>query len=224
VSRTLSASDLNRFYRLTDLKPGPVGTADGQTQGMRSTSNVPVFPEGEVTHPEYGDLDFSPKVLRQYVKNFDDRVRKIDLAVDIDHKNEKAVGWIKRLTYNPGDGVYAEVEWNRLGQAALSDRQYRYISPQFTSEYLDESSGETFKNVLIALTVTNFPFLKDMPAISLSERKRQPRMGRALAEYNRRDRRLFDRMTSTRQAAEHDQKCRLGCQRCATTNPRRSYA
>src|SRR5438309_7348635 len=199
-SRQLSSRDLDRFYRLSEMS-GPVGVADGQTQGMRTTSNVPVFPEGEVTHPEYGDLDFSPKVLRQYVRHFDDKVRKIDLAVDIDHKNEAAVGWVKRLSYSPGDGVRAEVEWNRHGQALLADQQYKYISPQF-GDYTDETTGETYKHVLIALTITNFPFLKDMPQISLSDRKRQPRMDRALAEYSRTDRRLFDRMTSTRKPAE----------------------
>ena len=223
MSNMLNATDLSRFYRLSEMS-GPVGRADGQTQGARTSLAVPVFPEGTVTHPEYGDLDFSPKKLKAYVRHFDDRVRKIDICVDIDHKNEEAVGWVQRVYYSAGAGVYADVSWNRRGQALLADKRYRYISPQF-GDYTDEVTGETFSNVLIALTLTNFPFLKEMPAISLSERKRQPRVDRAraavMAEYSRHDRRLFDRMTSTRKPAQHDQKCRLGCQRCAQTTPRR---
>ncbi len=225
--RRLSARHLERFYTLTDM-PAAAGRADGQTQGgMRTVTNVPVFPEGTVEHPEYGELDFSRTKLLDYVANFDDKVRRIDIAVDIDHKNEDAVGWIKNLSYHPGDGVYAEVEFNQHGQALLSDKRYRYISPQF-GEYVDETSGEKYDNVLIALTITNFPFLKDMPSLSLAEHRPTRLIDRAraavLADYSLADRRLFERLTSTRKAAEHDQKCRLGCQRCAMTTPRRRTA
>jgi Mu-like prophage I protein len=232
VGKTLTASDVRHFYRLTDLKPGPVGRADGQTQGARVTTNVPVFPEGEVEHPEYGTLDFSPENLREYVANWENRVRKIEVPVDLDHKNEEAAGWIQQLSYQPGSGVYATVEWNRHGQELLNDKRYRYLSPQF-GDYTDEQTGETYKNVLIALTLTNFPFLKEMGPVSLSERRRrQPSrlVDRAraalLAEYSHRDRRLFDRelrkLTGRSQTGSRA-ICRSGCSRCthiALTSPR----
>ncbi len=229
MSRTLTAADLRRFYRLVDLKPGPVGRADGQTQGARVTTNVPVFPEGEVEHPEYGTLTFDPMTLREYVRNWENRVRKIDVPVDLDHKNEDAAGWITNVSYQPGNGVYATVEWNRHGQELLNDKRYRYLSPQF-GEYVDEQTGETYKNVLIALTLTNFPFLKQMGPVSLSERRRaQPArlVDRARAAlltegYSASDRRLFERMTRPhrQQDAEQHARCRSGCLRCALTSPR----
>src|ERR1700694_5899163 len=124
--RNLTSRDFNQFFRL----------ADGQTQGKRITNDVPVFPEGQVTHPEYGDLDFSYDKLKSYVRHFDDKVRKIDICVDIDHKNEDAVGWVQRVYYRPDrsdqdPGLFADVEWNRHGQELLADKRYRYISPQF---------------------------------------------------------------------------------------------
>jgi hypothetical protein len=237
-SKKLSSRDLSRFYRLSEMS-GPVGRADGQTQGMRTTTNVPVFPElpkGEfITHPEYGELDFSPKTLREYVKNWEDNVRRTALPVDIDHKNESACGWVKRLYYQPGDGVFADVEWNRLGQRLLADKQYKFISPQF-GDHTNERTGETFKHVVIALTITNFPFLKDMPSVSLSEHSRKPikLVDRArdalLAEgYSNRDRRLYDRelrAMGSRPRPTSSHQCRLGCRVCSLTAPRarRSYA
>jgi hypothetical protein len=227
MSRTLTASDLTRFYRLADLKPGPVGRADGQTQGSRVSTNVPVFPEAEVEHPEYGTLTFDRKTLLQYVKHFADRVRKIDVPCDIDHENKAAAGWLTNLYYVEGDGVFADVEWNRMGQELLSDKRYRYLSPQF-GEFVDEESGETYKNVLIALTLTNFPFLKAMGPVSLSEPSRKPTklVDRArsalLAEYSSRDRRLYDRELRAmgRRPRPTSHQCRLGCRVCSLTAAR----
>lgn len=232
MARTLTQRDLSRFYRLTDMKPGPVGRADGQTQGFRVTTNVPVFPLGTVTHPEYGELDFSEATLREYVRHWEDNTRRIELAVDIDHKNEEAVGWVKRVYFVADEGVYGDVEWNRHGQALLNDRAYKFISPQF-GDHVNEVTGETTKNVLIALTITNFPFLKEMPSISLDERQHRPaklidRARRALLTegYTARDRRLFDRMLHSRKTNLPEQRvpCKQGCMRCVRMSKGRRSA
>lgn len=160
--KRLTEGQLAKFYELKDVKLDDV-------QGARR-SWVPVFPEGHFAHPEYGDLDFTDGELRKYMLNFRQRVRKIDIAVDIDHKNEDAVGWLKDLELRPGIGMFGLVEWNQHGAGLIADKRYRYISPQF-GEYVDEESGTTYDPVLVALTITNFPFLKSMKAIGLRKKE-----------------------------------------------------
>src|SRR5438552_1141489 len=115
--RRLTEQDVVRFVRLTE---GSVAT--GQS------SWVPVFPEGEFLHPDYGRLVFNDVTLSQYITNYTKRVRHIDPCVDIDHKNEQAAGWIVGMEHRPGVGLFAEVRWNSLGRQLLGDKQYRYTS------------------------------------------------------------------------------------------------
>lgn len=161
-AKGLTERQLTNFYELKDV------TLD-DVQGTRR-SWVPVFPEGHFEHPEYGTLDFTLGELRKYVMNFRKKVRKIDIAVDIDHKNEDAVGWLKDLEIREGVGLFGLVEWNQHGAGLIADKRYRYISPQF-GEYVDEESGTTYDPVLVALTITNFPFLKSMAAVKLRKKE-----------------------------------------------------
>lgn len=63
-----------------------------------------------------------------------------NLPVDYDHQLEysavqgtggtaRASGWIKNLTLIEDDGIYADIEWTAAAAAAISSREYRYISP-----------------------------------------------------------------------------------------------
>lgn len=159
LPRSLTAREIERFYRLA----GSAGDI-----GSNRQSWMPVFPEGVFQHPEYGDLVFDETTLPQYIANYRLAVRHIQPCVDIDHRNEEAAGWIADLEWRRGDGLYALIEWNELGASLLLDRRYKYASAQF-GDYVDEATGETYANVLSAVTLTNFPFLKRMPAIQLAE-------------------------------------------------------
>lgn len=55
-------------------------------------------------------------MLDDFIKNFQENKRGVDLAVDINHEpNHKAVGWIKNLAKKGGDAVFATVEWTKEG-------------------------------------------------------------------------------------------------------------
>lgn len=85
-----------------------------------------------------------------------------DLPVDIEHATElrgpegkpaPAVGWITGLEARNG-AVWGRVEWNNSGGVAISERQYRYISPVF----LYDKEGRIVK--LTSAALTNQPNLR----------------------------------------------------------------
>ncbi len=143
------------------------------------SSWIMVMPLGTFHHPLYGTLTFSRAKLAAFQRNFDARVRKIDIALDVDHKagtsDSRAAGWIRKLAFRPAQsnppalaGLYAHIAWTPYGRSLIEKKEYRYFSPEF-GEYTDEISGKKYSNVLIGGALTNRPFLKIMPPVQLAE-------------------------------------------------------
>jgi hypothetical protein len=66
-----------------------------------------------------------------------------------------AAGWIKRLEWRPGDGLWAvDVEWTEAAAQAIAAREYRYVSPVFT---YDPNTGRVIS--LLHAALTNDPAL-----------------------------------------------------------------
>ncbi|MDP2373161.1 phage protease [Reyranella sp.] len=95
-----------------------------------------------------------------------------ELPFDYDHQTvfsavrgvggtAKASGWMKQLEVRD-DGIWARAEWTPAAAAALTDREYRYISPTF----LDTPDGRVVSIWGAALTIT--PAL-DLPAVASTE-------------------------------------------------------
>ena len=139
---------------------------------------VQILPEGHYDHPEFGDIDLTRPVLDELIRNFHERARGIDIALDYDHQarkgDSKAPGWIEALQYRPAlgetpAGLWAHVRWTSIGLADVKGQLYRYLSAEFHPTYHNDITGKDYKNVLMGLTLTNRPFMKNMPAIALSE-------------------------------------------------------
>ncbi len=157
---------------LAQIWAQPVRLAEG-----KRTSWIMLMPEGEYHHPVYGKLNFSHAKLAEFKRNFDNRVRKIDISLDVDHKaaghDSRATGWVKRVTLQGthGDmpaGLWGEIEWTPYGRQLLSDKEYKYFSPEFGT-HTDEATKKKYENVLIGGALTNRPFLKVMPAVQLAD-------------------------------------------------------
>jgi phage I-like protein len=73
-----------------------------------------------------------------------------------------ALGWMKNLGTDAQGAIWAEVEWTDRGREALGKKEYRYISPVFTS-----SAGGEITAILRA-ALTNNPNLS-LPALNSSE-------------------------------------------------------
>ena len=127
---------------------------------------------GQYQHPKYGVLDFSFERLRRLMDSVKNKVRGIDLDIDYDHKTDvamgnKAAGWVRDADVR-NDGLWLLVEWTEPAAQAIKQKEYRYFSPEFLSEWVD-AAGKKFEDVLSGGGITNRPFLKDLLPINLSE-------------------------------------------------------
>jgi len=144
-----------------------------QDVGAVKQSWVQIFRLGRWNHPRYGKLEFTDEIFDGMVKNFNDNIRKVDLAIDSEHQPEKgACAWIKKLENRDG-GLWALVEWTRWGLELVEQGLFRYLSGDFDYEWKDEESGKKYQNVLFGAALTNRPFIKGMSPINLSDFKEE---------------------------------------------------
>lgn len=155
---------------LADVPPGP----DGMPRKW-----IMMLPEGEYDHPEHGKLDISRTLLNELIKNFEAKVRRIDISLDVDHKasqgDTRATGWLEQVQLREaqGDcpaGLWGLTCWTGYGVKFLKDKEYKYFSIEF-GPYEDAETGKKYANVILGGALTNRPFMKQMPAIALGARK-----------------------------------------------------
>lgn len=125
--------------------------------------------EGE--HPAYGKLKITEEHLVSMESNFKSGVTGVDLAVNEDHKKNEAFGWLKDVfrSYD-GQTLFAQVVWNTKGTTALSEKEYRYFSPEFRFNYVHPHTGVEYGPTLLGGALTNYPFLKMNAITELSNK------------------------------------------------------
>lgn len=148
------------------------------SEGAAATPSklVQVIRTGSYKHPSYGNFKITREHLDSFVRNFDEKVRGIDIAVDYKHESEaEAAGWFKKLFVEedaamPGEfRLMASVDWTPVGEDKLLKKEFRYLSADFTLDYVSEDSKK-FGPVLLGAGLTNRPFIKGMePVVQLSE-------------------------------------------------------
>lgn len=127
-----------------------------------------IIPKGQFSHPQYGKLNFNDKFMDEMIANFNDKVLgETQPFVDQDHDQRGAAGWIVGLS-KTAEGIKGVIEWTPVGIELIKNRIYRYFSPTISS-YTDPQSGQRFNNVLRGGALTNMPFLKMLPEITLEE-------------------------------------------------------
>lgn len=148
------------------LTAGGVAFAVELATAQDGTSQPPAWiqltPRGQVTARDSRIFIFDPeKLVAAHLAG------GIDLPIDFDHETEMAMfsgtkparGWIVELQARP-EGLFGRVDWLPDAVAALSARQYRYISPTFWRE----EDGVTARLMKSAALVTS-PAL-GMPAVA----------------------------------------------------------
>jgi phage I-like protein len=134
------------------------------------TSTFQAYPHGEYAHPIYGKLTMNSEKAARMAEGVNKKIRGQDLDIDYDHKQYHggAAGWVKAAESRP-DGLWLTVEWTPDASKAIKNREYRYFSPEFASEWKHPKTGEKHQDVLFGGAITNRPFLKDILPINLSE-------------------------------------------------------
>lgn len=84
---------------------------------------------------------------------------------DFDHKDTGPAAAIpKRIFWEDGKGVMAEVDWTGAGKSAIEARDYSYFSPVFLLSESGEPAGLPMRGPLGALV--NDPAFRDIPRIA----------------------------------------------------------
>lgn len=117
-------------------------------------------------HANYGQIKITESDLESMERNFNEKVTGVDLAINEDHKKNEAFAWFKDVfrSYD-GQRLYAQVVWNAKGTRALSEKEYRYFSPEFRFNYTHPHTSKEYGATLLGGALTNYPFLK-MDAIT----------------------------------------------------------
>ena len=136
-------------------------------------SEIEVLAAGSWDHPQYGKFDITEEDIDGFVQSFNNKVRKVDIAVDQEHMPEKgAAGWYKAINKVFEDGkckLKATIEWTKLGTQLIKDGIFKYFSPEFDFQYEDLETHEQFGNVLLGGALTNRPYFKSLAPVALSE-------------------------------------------------------
>lgn len=152
------------FYTFASL---PTEVEDG------TTTWVQVMKSGAFSDPRYGEFDIDASLMDSMVANFDRLSRAVPF--DYDHSfaksgDSRAAGWIRSLQRRgsaKAATLWAEVMFTRAAVDAVKSGEYRYVSPEFTRNYVDETGTEQGP-ALLAVGLTNRPFLEGMAEVALS--------------------------------------------------------
>lgn len=173
ATKTIRRVKPKQFYAppfMVDLET--VKLADGTASQTVIAQKVQLIRCGTFFHEQYGKLEITPTILKAFVKNFTDKVRKIDLAIDYKHESEDvAAGWIKNIYFDDNsNALYAEIDWTSNGKRVLIEKEFRYVSAEFNLDYQDSESLRKYGPTLLGAGLTNRPFIKGMePVVPLSE-------------------------------------------------------
>ncbi len=111
-----------------------------------------------------------------------------EVPVDYDHSfgksgDSKAAGWYTELV-RKGKSLFARVKWTPKAAQQIRDGEYRFFSPEFTSDWRDEhGASEGF--TIVAGALTNRPFLRGMTPVALSQEIESAGFAALAAEVDR---------------------------------------
>ena len=138
------------------------------SEEAESKGRIQIIRLGTFSHAYYGKMEITKKKLQNMIKNFNDDVRGIEIAVNYSHfSGGEAAGWITKLEMNE-EGLFADVDWNEDGQKAVDDKKFKYISIEFDEDWEDPETNERHGATLLGAALTNIPFIKKMDKV-LSE-------------------------------------------------------
>jgi 2'-5' RNA ligase len=138
-------------------------------------SEIPLAIEGEWDHPDFGKLTFNDEVFDEMIGHFQARLIPNDLPLDIEHGPPLgppgAAAWFvpdrmfKKKDEKGRLGLWAAVDWTRLGIEAVKSKEYKYTSITFCPKWTNPETGQKHTNVVMGAAITVDPFLKGMPTL-----------------------------------------------------------
>ena len=118
----------------------------------------------------YGKVELSPALFNKMIDNFKANTYGQEIYIDVSHNpGEGAAATIKRL-FLEGTRFRAEVEWTEYGIDAVKKRGFRYLSIDFTENYVDpeDRDEKPLGAVLFGAALTTRPRVKHLDPVQLS--------------------------------------------------------
>lgn len=110
-------------------------------------------------HPRYGEIIFTPKMLDEFVINFESNVLGKELSFNYNHNGEsRAALWVMQLRkVKDAEGKTIALEYlpkyTKTGKELIDGEEFKYVSLEFAEKYQDKGA------VLFGGACTNNPFL-----------------------------------------------------------------
>ncbi len=132
---------------------------------------IHLIPMGQWEHDLYGPIIINGSDIKEFIQNFNAGVRK-GVFITAGHEGFEelpAVGWIKEVE-SRDDGLWGTVDWNNLGEQILTDKQYKFFSPEMCRDYEDPETHQFYRNVITGGALTKSPYFKELQAIVFSDK------------------------------------------------------
>lgn len=119
------------------------------------------------------DITITEADLDKAIENFERYWKpRGGVPVDYDHSflesgDSTAAGWIVSME-RKGLSLFETVKWTPKAAQQIRDKEYRFYSAEFTSDWINEEGGHEGFTVL-AGALTNRPFLRGLTPVALSE-------------------------------------------------------
>lgn len=148
------------------------------TEGYPEGCNAHIFPDGafrsddgrprSMEGVEVDDWQMNAEIAAHLIAALESSGKPI--LYDYEHNSlytgdTRAAGWIVKLVYAAGRGLFGRVEWTPTGAREIADKDYRYSSPLFG---FDPITGAV--TCLLSVALTNNPALGDLGAVDLVRR------------------------------------------------------
>lgn len=129
-------------------------------------------------HP-VGAFELNQATFDQMVGNFEKS--GVDIVCDYEHQTlygdqAPASGWIKKipLSLKAENGeLFAKIEWTDKATTYIKNIEYRYLSPVFAPNTIDQATGANIGWTLHSVALTNKPFLQELDEVRLNKLNNQ---------------------------------------------------
>lgn len=123
---------------------------------------------GTWNHPVYKKVEGSVEKFKKIIENFENKIIGRDVPMDTRHDHGGSLGWVEKLKII-GNKLMALVAFTPLGEKLVSEKIYKYISPEYDENYENKETGAKYGPALLGIAATNFPFLTGLEPMALSE-------------------------------------------------------
>jgi len=153
----------------------PICFGDKKDESIKFDETLPAIIEIakviEGHHARFGDVKITEEDLMSFKRNFDDKVTGVDLMIDYKHDADEAAGWF-RSVYMSFDNqtLLGEIKWTPKGAQALSDKEFRYFSPEFHKNFQHPHTNEIHGPTLLGGALVNRPFLRMEAIVAMSDK------------------------------------------------------